>query len=246
MYTINGLPYIDLSTNIDLSRLISIQNEIVFGIVKSRELITEGGASSWNCLNRDIPSIVDILYNSNCTTHIHNKNGLYYEFYKKLNFVPRDCVMFAKYVGEYQQMGQILFLRTHDLIEHKSLPDCHDTLAYINFPSLRKWITDCKVFDKVGRILFFLNSPNELHSIHLDTFTGSPDNFIIINLNPHLKELSVYGDKKYVIGCKVSVFDTRNYHGTIGNDFPSWTLRIDGKFNKAWAESAGIWDYFSN
>ena len=88
MYTINGLPYIDLSTNIDLSRLISIQNEIVFGIVKSRELITEGGASSWNCLNRDIPSIVDVLHNPNCTTHIHNKNGLYYEFYKKLNYNP--------------------------------------------------------------------------------------------------------------------------------------------------------------
>lgn len=246
MYTITSLPYIDLSEYVDLLGINLIKNDIIVGIVKSRELITEGGASTYNCYNKTMHSIIDVMHNARSPFYIHNEYGINYEFYKKLNFVPRDCTMFAKYSGAYQQMGQVLFLRNTELITNKSLPSCYDTPAYINFNSLKEWITNCQAFDEIGRILIFLNSPNEVHSIHRDTFTGRPDNFIIINLDPTKKELSVYGDNnvKHVIDCKVSVFDIRNYHGTVGGDHPSWTLRIDGKFNKKWAESAGIWSHF--
>jgi len=42
------------------------------------------------------------------------------------------------------------------------------------------------------------------------------------------------------------VFSTHNVHASEGHSqCAAWSLRIDGKFNKDWAEQAGIAEYFN-
>jgi hypothetical protein len=246
MHTINNLPYLDLSDQVDLQGLELVEKDIILGIVKSREFISEGCANTINCYNKSIPSILE------SKSQITNPDNPNYSYYKELNFVVRDCLMFNRYADYYQQMGQVLFLRNTDDTKAQALWDkdyiegCFDKPAYENFPLLKQWIENCKIFDKIGRILFFFNSPKEPHSIHKDSWTGQNPNFILINLNPDRKDVFVYDEtaKKHIITSKVSVFDVRNFHGSAGKDFYSWTLRIDGIYNKEWAESIGIWEHF--
>jgi len=248
MYTINNLPYLDLSSHVDLQGLELIEKDIIFGIVKSRGFISEGCANTKNCYDQAIPSLLMTQWKD----YLQDPSNPNYQYYKELQFVVRDCLMFNRYVGKYQQMGQVLYLRnTVDNGRHgiwsKSYSDgCSDRPGYANFPALREWINNCKIFDEIGRILFFFNAPGEPHSIHKDTFTGHPDHFILINLNTDRKTVFVLDNDgtRHTLDSKVSVFDVRNYHGSEGKDFYSWTLRIDGIYNKEWAESIGIWDHF--
>ena len=49
---------------------------------------------------------------------------------------------------------------------------------------------------------------------------------------------------KVIVDSPACTFDTRNWHGTAGGKYYSWTLRLEGMFSKEWAESVGIWDYY--
>jgi hypothetical protein len=148
-------------------------------------------------------------------------------------------------------MGQLMALRTwtgtNDVRLKSSQEACVDRPAYLNFPSLKEWVSNLKIFDEIGRIIFWFNAPGEAHTIHRDTYLGYPDHFLLINLHPEHKDLFILDadGNKVIIPSRAFCFDIRNYHGTQGKDFYSWTFRIDGKFNKQWLESIGHWDYFN-
>jgi hypothetical protein len=246
MFLINEQMYISLEDQIDLPALELIKKDIVLGIAKSKRYIRDAGAGSSNCLDQDIPSILDYGIKSK----IEDPNGPYYNYFKKLNFVRDDCLTFIKYIEKTQQMGQALNLRSFiqqgNMQQKSSSIHTKATPAYGNFPELINWIDNLKIFDEIGRILLFFNAPNEPHSIHKDLYVGFPDNFMLINLDLDRKDIFILDDSgnRHIVRSKAFVFDPRNYHGTVGKDFYSWTLRIDGKFNKEWAESMGFWEFF--
>jgi len=248
MFLINEKMYINLEDQIDLLALEAIKKDIVLGITKSKQFHRDTGAGGANCYNQSIPSILDYSWDK----ILRDPANPHYEYYKELDFVRKDCLTFIRYVEKTQQMGQSISLRNliqqGNIKEKGSAIHTEELPAFNNFPKLTEWIYNLNIFDEIGRIVMFLNSPKEPHSIHKDTYVGWPDNFILINLDPDRKDIFILDDtgSKHVVTSKAFVFDPRNYHGTVGKDYYSWTLRIDGKFNKEWAESLGLWEHFKN
>ena len=246
MHLINDNVFVDLTPHVDINRLQEIEKDIIIGIVKSKEQMYDHGCNEKNAFNRSVPSLV----NASLEAVLKDPNNPNFKYYKELNFNAQRCSMFNRYLGKYTQMGQLMTLRVWknpgDVHLKGSGTDCVDFPCYQNFPALKEWINNLKIFNEIGRIIFWFNAPNEPHTIHRDTFVGHPDHFILINLHPENKDLFVLddSDNKIIIPAKAFCFDVRNYHGTQGKDFYSWTLRIDGKFNEDWAKSIGIWDYF--
>lgn len=249
MHLIDGQPYIDLTNEIDFEGLLSIENEIAYGLAKSRWYIRDTGAGTRNCYDKTLPSLQDMI------KMIHDPETPNYNYYKKLGFNISDCFIFAKYTGAYQAMGQSLSLRNFTTEAQKSdnwitrksdSSAVSDSACFDNFPSLKKWINDLKIFDETGRIVFFMNAPEERHSLHKDAFVGHVDNFILINLHLDRKTIFIYDDETKQtldINSRAFVFDVRNWHGSKSTSH-SWSLRIDGKFNPTWARAMGFWDYF--
>lgn len=250
MHLINGLPYFDIKPHIDFEGLKSIEKDLHYGIVKCKDMVGEGCASTHNLYHHDTEvSLLDLTW----PDQLKDPANPNYEFYKKFNFDRRICMTFARYTEEATQMGQILWLRVpkesgarQSILDKGFADKCRDTGAYEHFGSLQDWISELKIFEQVGRINFFLHAPGEPGQLHHDSFTGFPDNFILINLNPSRKEVYLLDDNnnKIIIDTEVSTFDTRNWHGTINGNFYGWTLRIEGIFDRAWAESAGVWEHF--
>ena len=247
MHTINGLPYIDLTPYVDVQGLRNIEHDIALGLVKSKMNFHDSSANRNNCLDQSRSTMLHEITED----VLKDETGPFYNQFMELKFNRTDCAMFIRYVKKVQTLGQMLSLRklNQDLnISLKSFENgCKDTILYNNFPSLKEWVSKLKIFDQVGRITFWLNTPGELGCIHKDTYQGWPDNFIHINLDPERKTVFLLEDdgNKININSEVSVFDIRNYHGSQGNDYHGWTLRIDGLYNKEWAEQVGIWNYFN-
>ena len=246
-YQINNKPYLDLEPYIDMQRLEAIEKDIIMGIVKSIQYMQDDGSSTHNAYDNRYPSIVD----STLKEIITDPNNENYQYYKLLNFNIRQCRLFNRYLGKYTQMGQLMSLRNYNVPKGARLKgsqaDCTDYPAYENFQSLKQWVNSLTIFDEIGRIIFWFNAPGEPHTIHKDTYAGHPDHFLLINLHPENKDLFLLdvNGNKVTIPVRAFCFDPRNYHGTQGKDFYSWTLRIDGKFNRQWLESIGQWDYFN-
>ena len=250
MYLIDDKPFIDLTSEIDIDDLRTIEYDIAYGLAKSKNFFWDVGPYVNNRYDTTLPSIATVPLTMKDVEHP------YHEYFKKLNFNSVECQTFAKFAGSYQGMGYGLWLRAFDkqkidltkvgFMQHKANPDVHiDSPCYAHFPSLRKWIDNIPIFDKIGRIIFFLNAPGEIHSLHKDSYVGHVDSFILLNINQHKKTVFIFDDEtkeKYTV-TDACVFDTRQWHGSTCNNC-SWTLRIDGKFNYDWAKSKNLESYF--
>ena len=246
MFLINGQVYLDLEPYVDMEGLMKIEKDIIYGIVKSRNSFTDGGASYHNFYDPSVPSLLDQCWKPQIT----DPNNPNYEYFKKLDFSISDCRMFARYALRNRQMGQTIHLRNRPQggsVGKANADENVDTKLYQHFPTLKKWINNLKIFDSIGRIVFWFNAPGEGGAIHKDQFIGRPDHFILINLNLDSKDLFVLDNNgnKHIIKSRAFAFDGRNFHGTQGKDSYSYTFRIDGVYNKEWAESIGVWDHFN-
>lgn len=249
MHLINNNYYYDLAPHINMADLERIYPKIVLGIVRAGQAgyIKDSGAEYENFLDKTNPSIT----NTSGESFLKNPDNPYYKFYEYLNFDINACRSFNKYVMDVSMMGQLLTLRGYGHADIYSKSDSnanYDYPAYSYFPALRKWIEKLKIFDSIGRIIFWFNAAKEPASVHRDTFLGYPDHFLLVNMRLNRKEFFVINDEtqeEMLIDTKAFVFDTRNYHGTRGGDFSGFTFRIDGVYNKEWAQAAGIWDHFN-
>jgi len=248
MFLINNKPWIDLEPFIDMEGLNAIHKDIVLGIVKSKLWWQIGSSATENLLNKNPSSIVD-----HCWPDIlKDPNNPDYEYFKALKFIRSDCLEWTSYVHEHQDMGELLSLRSWKNIKDVkfkfSAEHTMDFYAYEHFPTLKKWIDSCKAFDEIGRVIMWRNRAHQPGTIHKDTYLGTPDSFILINLNPDRKVLFLLDDdgNEVPITSKAFIFDPRNWHGSRGLNFSGWTLRIDGKFNEDWSKHVGIDEYLKN
>ena len=242
MHLINNQPYVDVENHINFNEFKALDLHIALGFAKCKSMIRDDGCAFHNQFDKSLKSIVDLQ-------DIKDENGKYYYYFRELNFDTALCRMFMRYTGEYTQMGQLLSLRTFDgnQIQYKSSDvECYDTRASQHFKPLMHWINKLEAFDHIGRIVFFFNAPKEPHTIHRDTYLGSPDEFILLNLHPNRKNIFILDDdgNRISVPSRAFIFDPRNYHGTVGGDFYSWSLRIDGKFKDEWLDKVGIKSYY--
>jgi hypothetical protein len=248
-YQINNQPFISLDTHIDIDGLKSIEKHIILGLVKSKNNIGDGAAAKANFYPSDVQNKSKSLLDISWPEVVSNPAHPYYEQYKELNFDLMSCRMFNRYMFDTIQMGQMLTLRTYppkqfhlkDSAEH-----CFDTPSLENFPELMHWIKNLAIFKEIGRIIFFLNSPYDKHAIHKDHFFGNKEQFILINLNLDKKDFFIMDEDgtKLIVNSNSVIFDPRNYHGTEGKTYYSWTLRIDGKFDIDWLKANNLFDHY--
>jgi hypothetical protein len=248
-YQINNNPYISLDSHIDIAGLRAIEKNIILGLVKSKNNIGEAAAAKVNFYPSEIQNKSDSLLDISWAEVVNNTSHPYYEQYKELNFDNMACRMFNKYMFDTIQMGQMLTLRTYPTKQFHlkdSAEHCFDTTSIKHFPELMSWIHNLPIFNEVGRIIFFLNTPYDKHALHKDHFFGNKEQFILINLNPERKEFFLLDDdeKKLVVNNNAIIFDPRNYHGTEGKTYYSWTLRIDGKFDINWLKANQLYDHY--
>ena len=243
MYLINNQQYVDVEPYIDFNEFKALDMHIAVGFAKTIAMRQEAGVAFANQYDQTFKSI------QNESKDLENPDGKYYYYFRELNFDRNKCRTFLKYTGECIQMGQILQLRTYDgdQIQFKGVADeCYDTRAAQHFKPLMYWINKLDAFDTIGRVAFFFNAPGEPHAVHKDYYTGSPDEYILFNLHLDRKHLFILDDEgnKTFVKSRAFIFDPRNYHGTIGGDFYSWTLRIDGRFNDEWLDKVGVKSYY--
>lgn len=247
MHFITGKPYIDLTPFLDIQGLLDIKKDIVLGIVKSKLSWVPTSADTSNLKNKVPPSLTSQCWPEKLKDPTHPD----YEYFKALDFNYGDCLSYTKYMYKFQDMGEICSLRSWKNvkeIQHKfSQENCFDLPAYQHFPKLRNWIENCKAFDEIGRIMFVRNQSNQPGVVHKDTYLGSPDTFILFNLDPDRKTFFILDDdgKEIPVNCHAFTFDPRQWHGTRGLDYAGWTLRIDGVFNKEWLELTGLTEHYN-
>ena len=122
------------------------------------------------------------------------------------------------------------------------------------FKFLYDWIDAQNCFTEYGRVLFWINEPCQKTAFHRDYpandvkhkdvkdpfiwLTGIVPKKLVVN-DPDTGET-------HHSTSRACVFSTHNIHSSQGHpQCSAWSLRIDGKFNKDWAERAGIAEYFN-
>lgn len=115
-----------------------------------------------------------------------------------------------------------------------------------DFNFLFNWIDEQKCFTEFGRIIFWINEPNQKTALHTDYGNLSlnrQDSFIWIT-GKFKKKIII---KDHTTGeihsspYKAMIFNTVNWHGSQGDkEHSSWSLRIDGSFSPEWSEAAGL------
>jgi len=120
------------------------------------------------------------------------------------------------------------------------------------FKFLFDWIDKQGCFDEYGRVIFWISEPGQntaLHRDYVDRSRGLNDPFIwLTGVIP--KQLYILDEKTGIMhysNNRACVFNTNNTHASKAHpNYTTWSLRIDGKFNKDWAERAGIADHFKH
>lgn len=249
LHPIKGQPFFNLEPYIDLQGLRSIEKDIYVGFAKARGDIVEGGAAGTNFLKDERQKNKISLQDISWKKVIEDPSNPNYEYYKELGFDEYACRFFNRYAENTIQLGQVLELRSFRPGNYHLKHLYHRTgeLPHIkHFPKLMQWIKNLKIFSEYGKIMFVFNSPYDQHVIHRDMHVGHTDNFLLINLNPFKKDFFILDkdNNEHTVDCNAFVFDTRNYHGTRGKENYSWTLRIDGVFDRDWLKSIGMDDHF--
>jgi hypothetical protein len=122
------------------------------------------------------------------------------------------------------------------------------------FKFLYDWIDAQNCFTEYGRVIFWITESCQKTAFHRDyaetyaRYKNVKDQFIwLTGVIP--KRLVVKDSdtgKLHFSTSRACVFGTHNIHSGEGHpQYAAWSLRIDGKFNKEWAEKAGISEYFN-
>lgn len=213
-----------------------LEDEIDFNIAKNYENFTDGDT----CLT--------CLYDKNLRT-ISSKST-----YLKLQNPTLNNQQIANLAKFYSaNLGTSLFIKKVSNANYyrKHIKDwVSSTPSEKDFQFLIKWIDDQHCFSEYGRIMFFINEPCQKTAIHKDyPDANQKDMFIWLTGNKKKKRLFVVDNEtseEIENPYTACLFDNNNYHYSRGiENHRSWSLRIDGIFNKDWAQKIGIDKHFN-
>jgi hypothetical protein len=236
MFYINNNIWVDLDQHLDLTSFDSLRDQIELTMAKHHRSIIQAVTPKSTFLDSEI-------------------NSYYDEMSKYAEAVePQNLNFYSKFKGA--TIGSFLYLRNCKNYPHDyHLKHLHNHTSNSFFSSdfqfLFDWIEKQKCFSEYGRTVFFINDAWQRGAIHRDyplySTTKKKDMFIWIS-GSSLKKLFVYNEQtheKIYCASRASIFDNLNYHGSENDSwYSTWSLRIDGVFNKAWADKVGISQHY--
>ena len=249
MIGINGKPFIDLSSIIDISIL--DLDEIEVGIALSNKFwgyFGKGTNPTEEKLQRfhhyinpptNTNPAVQKLWQDLCEKKPGAMNA--WRWYAKIAYgvySPSTFIMLRSQTGKYQ------FERNDDPLIHV------DTANYALFPSLKR-LVNSNIFSGIGRIIVYVQEHDAPIPLHSDLPNGdyfAPNtkaaNSEFIWISPRsLKSFYIYDDNnavKHPVNTSIAWFNQNDKHGGDPIDRTTWSIRIDGKFSPELREKINV------
>ena len=237
MKLINNQLYVDLTPHLDMVSFDALEEKITYNMAKNARYIEPSYTPHFSLMNKELPGYLEERSNLKLK---HPELGM-----PEINW-------YTKLTGT-ATLGTQLVLRANkgypNTYPSKHLNEYSVNLTpYEDFKFLFDWIDSQHCFDEYGRTMFWINEPNQITAMHTDygnVNLDKRDMFIWLTGRYQKRLVLKDDDTSCETTSKALVFNTVNWHCSKGHsDYVSWSLRIDGKFNSAWAEKVGIKEYY--
>lgn len=242
MQLINNQIFCNLENHLDMKAFDAMNDKIAYTLATNYSHFSPSGTTQNTLYDQDTVSVYD------------KRDQLWL---KKPLLSKLEALHYAKLSGTVT-LGNNFILRGNKgypaKYHEKHLKDNALIYPFDNqFKFLYDWIDAQNCFTEYGRVLFWISEPGQRTALHRDYPENDPkrdnkDPFIwltgIIPKRLVIKDPAT-GEVHYSTS-RACVFSTHNVHASEGHSqCAAWSLRIDGKFNKDWAEQAGIAEYFN-
>lgn len=149
---------------------------------------------------------------------------------------------------DWKQMGYIVRpnLKAWDSDGHLNFDKIRQDGVWLeDTPVLKRWIESWNIFDDIGRMVVFQNSPGDAVGIHRDTafFPNSMQNLSIQFRKD--RPSFVYDEKakeKIYHRTQAYCFNISDNHGVDATDYDAYTIRMDGVFKPEICRALGLTD----
>jgi hypothetical protein len=243
MNLINNQIFYNLENFLDIESFDAINDKIAYTLAKNYHHFRPSGTSQ------------DTLYDQSTLSVFKKKDQLLKEI-PTLSIT--EALFYSKLLGtvtlgtNFVLRGNIGYPATYSKkhLKETALINSFDS----QFQFLFDWIDAQNCFSEYGRVMFWINEPNQKTAFHRDyppnllqhKDTRDPFIWLTGTIPKKLVILDPDTNEVHHSNVRACVFDSHNVHSSQGHPLhAAWSLRIDGKFNKEWAENAGIAEYFN-
>ena len=242
MYLIDNQHFINLEQYLNIDSFDDMWDSMCLAIGQSYADIQPG------------PTPQQTLYDQNETSYFDLRNKIKQQF-PDLDFRQTNTVAL---MSKTVTIGNVLNLKVvksyPEFYNFKHL-DSYTTLTESgkNFSFLFDWINNQNCFEQFGRTVLFINWAGQKGSIHRDYYdtnlNNRKDQFIWIS-SKHPKKFFLFDDttnQKHYNNYRACIFNNCNFHGSENNqNYATWSLRIDGIFNRQWSKEIGLEKYYES
>lgn len=240
MNLINNQIFCNLEDHLDMAGFDAINDQICRTLAKNRHHFRPSGTSQ------------DTIYDKSTLSVYKKRDDVMKE---NPDLAPDEALFYSKLTGtvtlgtNFVLRGNIGYPATYS---KKHMSQYTSKFAFDEqFRFLFDWIDAQGCFTEYGRVIFWINEPCQKTALHRDY----PDKYHGINKDPFIwltgvipKRLVLFDpdtNEKHYSNTRACVFDSNNVHASEGHPLhTAWSLRIDGAFNKEWAERAGVAEHF--
>lgn len=241
MKLINNKPFVNLEEYLDMYSFSNIENQISLMLAKHYDKIQTSSTPQDTLYNDEHTMFTNKITEYKEDPNTTGFNNEQFELYAKLN----SAVTLGRHLSIRANMG---YPATY---KYKHMNRLTTNLPWSSdFQFVFDWIDAQNCFSDYGRVIFWINEPNQKTAFHRDYSDNNNIRDSFIWLTGKNKKKLVLKDsntnEEHITNCRAVVFDSMNPHCSQGNEFfTSWSLRIDGLYNKDWATKVGIAEYFS-
>lgn len=242
MHLINNQLFYNLENHLDMVSFDAMHDKIAIALAKNYSHFRPSGTPQ------------NTLYDQR-TESVDQKRDSVFKNSSAGSMTMLDAWVYAKLTGtatlgtNFVLRGNIGYPTTY---EQKYLKKYALIYSFDNqFQFLFDWIDAQGCFNEYGRVLFWINEPCQktaLHRDYPDVNKVNRDPFIWLTgiIPKKLVVLDPETNERHYSNTRACVFNTTNPHASEGHpQYAAWSLRIDGSFNKEWAEKAGIAEHFN-
>lgn len=242
MKLINSNPFVNLEEYLDMDAFDKLEDELSYMLAKNSNNFETSSTVQETLYDKTQTIFVNKIIEYKKDPALANLNENQLEWYAKLN----NGLTLGKHLTIRTKPG---YPSTY-VIKHMDRFTVNSPWIS-DFDFVLDWVRNQNCFNEFGRVLFWINEPNQKTAWHRDY----PDN----NLNKRDPFIWLTGKNKkrlmlkdpdtgkdFISDCRALTFNSTNPHCSLGNEvYTSWSLRIDGVFNKEWATKANIAEYFN-
>ncbi len=244
MQGIDGTPYIDCESFLDMTSLQELELEITSGIAMSKMqagiygpgIVESAKYGNFLFMKKEIESNPELVKKYRWDQMDTNQKRLFLKLYKNL-YSPNNSV----YLKEAKDMTnlQVYLDKAND-----TLYTWNDNIKH--FPGLKSWLDELigTVFTKFGRTLFFIHEHDCKLLTHRDGTQYRPHKTEFLWINPTgNKSFYIYDEatgQQHYVQSKAAFFNDLDMHGGDPTSSMTWSLRIDGVFTDEFRKKLGV------